>query len=343
MQSLRLRRIGLVLLGTAVTTTWLAAAQFRVDVGLVNVVATVLDDRGRHVADLLPEDFELYEDGQPQEISHFAFSSDLPVSVGIILDVSGSMESKISTASSAVERFIRRIHPDDDIFLMTFDDRPRLVEDFTDDRGELASALRRIRVEGGTALYDAVALGVEHVQEGRHEKKAILVITDGEDTSSSRTFEQAQRVVRESEVLVYALGIAPEPGGTLGGPAPGRSPTPPTFPTPFPSPFPFPGGPTGTSPTGRVAADTVDMDALEVFASISGGRTWLVSGGSDNGRRSQIADALDEVANELRNQYSIGYYPVHPLDDGEWHLIGVSTKNPRYGVRVREDYYGGDR
>ena len=88
MQSLRLRRIGLVLLGTAVTTTWLAAAQFRVDVGLVNVVATVLDDRGRHVADLLPEDFELYEDGQPQEISHFAFSSDLPVSVGIILDVS---------------------------------------------------------------------------------------------------------------------------------------------------------------------------------------------------------------------------------------------------------------
>lgn len=327
----------------AVVTGGTIAGQLTVDVGLVNVIATVLDERGRYVAGLTAEDFLLYEDGEAQTIAHFAQADDLPVSVGIILDTSGSMERKIETARRAVERFLREIHPDDEIFLVTFDDRARLIEDFTSDRSRLDSALRRVRVGGGTALYDAVALGVDHIRGGRHDKKAILLISDGEDTSSVTSFERAQRDVRESEMLVYALGIAPEDdGGGIGG-------TPPTFPTGG-STRPrlgigFPGG-RSTIPGvgtigGNTSTDSLNMDVLESFAAISGGRAWLVSGFSDDGRRMQIADALDLLADELRNQYSIGYYPAHSLDDGQWHEVEVVTRDPAYRVRHREEYFGG--
>ncbi len=325
----------------AVVTCGTIAAQLTVDVGLVNVIATVLDERGRYVAGLAAADFLLYEDGESQTIAHFAQADDLPVSVGIILDTSGSMERKIETARRAVERFLREIHPDDEIFLVTFDDRARLIEDFTSDRSRLGSALRRVRVGGGTALYDAVALGVDHIRGGRHDKKAILLISDGEDTSSVTSFERAQRDVRESEMLVYALGIAPEDDGV------GPGGTPPTFPTGGTTRprlgIPFPGGPTfppvGTGPT--AARDSLNLDVLELFAAISGGRAWLVSGFSDDGRRMQIADALDLLADELRNQYSLGYYPAHSLDDGQWHEVEVVTRDPAYRVRHREEYFGG--
>ena len=310
----------------------LSAAQLTVDVGLVNVVATVLDDRGRYIADLIPEDFILYEDGEVQFIDHFAQSDDLPVSVGVLLDTSGSMERKIDTATEAVERFLRQIHQDDEIFLITFNDRARLIQDFTDDRGRLANALRRVRVGGGTALYDALALGIDHIRDGKHDKKAILLISDGEDTASTTSFERAQRYVRESEMLVYALGIAPEQENAVRGRV---GATPPTFPG---------GGPTGPRPTGTtVPRDILNMDVLELFGRISGGRTWLVSGFSDNSRRNQISEALDQLADELRNQYSIGYYPGHSLDDGQWHRIEVVTRNPGYRVRHREEYFGGSR
>src|SRR5262245_52499669 len=111
-----------------------AAAQIRVNVQLVNVVATVTDSRGRYIDNLKASDFTLMEDGSPQQISHFAQSYDLPVSVGIVLDTSTSMERKILTATRAVDRFIGDIHEDDDIFLMTFDGSVRMRQDFTSDR-----------------------------------------------------------------------------------------------------------------------------------------------------------------------------------------------------------------
>ena len=330
----------------------LSAAQLKVDVGLVNVVATVLDDRNRHVADLTPDDFTLYEDGEVQSIVHFAQSEDLPVSVGILLDTSGSMERKIDTATVAVERFLGQIHPDDEIFLVTFDNRARLVEDFTDDRRRLSRALRSVQVGGGTAIHDALALGVDHIRNGKHDKKAILLISDGDDTSSATSFERALDKVRESEILVYSLGITPD--GELSGPV---GPTPPTSPGPIPAgprtsmgtSFPggtaptFPGSPVSTTirlgiPT--IRRDILNMEFLELLGEISGGRAWLVSGFSDDSRRNQISDALDVLANELRNQYSIGYYPSHSLQDGRWHLMAVIASDPVYRVRHREAYFG---
>src|SRR5690242_10881415 len=147
------RLASVILISLLATAVW---AQLKVDVSLVNVVATVTDDKGYYVPDLTADDFILEEDGQAQTISHLTQSTDLPVSVGLTLDTSGSMERKIGTATGAVERFIRSIHEDDDIFLMTFSDRAVLRQDFTSDRNRLASALHKVSVGGGTALYDAL-------------------------------------------------------------------------------------------------------------------------------------------------------------------------------------------
>ncbi len=360
-----------VLIALAATAVW---AQLKVDVALVNVVATVTDDKGYYVPDLTAEDFVLEEDGQTQTISHLTQSTDLPVSVGVTLDTSGSMERKIATATGAVERFIRSIREDDDIFLMTFSDRPVLRQDFTSDRNKLAGALKRVTVGGGTALYDALDDSLRKIKAGEHEKKAILLITDGVDTSSFVSFDQAQLSVRESEILVYCVGISPangplternpqtipypqgpDPtrpggggtgrrsptgtggrgGGTIGIPLPGGG----TFPIPLPGRRPF--AQIGQQQRrGPVNPDSIDMEVLNAFADASGGKAWLLSGAWTDGRGNQVEKILDEIANELRSQYSIGYYPTHELKDGKWHRITIRAKNPRYHVRARKEYFG---
>src|SRR2546427_8850966 len=143
-------------------------AQVRVDVRLVNVVATVTDARGRNISNLTVDDFILEEDGKPQQITHFSQDQNVPVSVGILLDTSGSMDRKIRTAVEAVERFSRRIHQNDEIFLITFSGRPVLRQDFTDDREKLAQALRRIIATCGTGLYYAFALGGSKIRSIGH-------------------------------------------------------------------------------------------------------------------------------------------------------------------------------
>ena len=141
-------RLGLILLIAALLAIPMVAAQLKVDVALINVVATITDETGHYVADLTQDDLIVEEDGKPQKIAHLTQSNDLPVSMGVLLDTSGSMVRKIGTATNAVEKFIRTIHRDDDIFLMTFSNRPELRQDFTDNRDKLASALRRVSVGG---------------------------------------------------------------------------------------------------------------------------------------------------------------------------------------------------
>lgn len=352
-------RLALVFLLFAIP---IVAAQLKVDVQLVNVVATVTDDRGRYIADLIEDDFIVEEDGSLQTISHFSQAIDLPVSMGVVLDTSGSMERKIATATNAVERFIRTMHKDDDIFLMGFSSRPNLLQDFTDDREKLAAALRRVAVGGSTSLYDALDLSLRKIKRGKHDKRAILLISDGEDTSSESTFDDVILAIRESELLVYSLGISPGSGGVLTErtPIPTSDPTRrgPTigFPIPgIPGGIPIPGIPGTGGPRripGRPALpqrdprqipqneDTVNMDVLNRFADASGGKTWRLSGSWMENRGSEIQRALDEIAEELRNQYSIGYYPSHPLNDGKWHRIQIRAKNKQYRVRARKEYFG---
>jgi Ca-activated chloride channel family protein len=343
-RSMKTVRFGLILLLFAIPLL----AQLKVDVQLINVVATVTDNKGRYVADLTEDDLIVEEDGQPQEIVHFSQSNDLPVSLGIVLDTSGSMERKISTATRAVERFIRLIHEDDDIFLMTFSNRPDLRQDFTDDREKLTSALRRVTVGGGTSLYDALDMSLRKVRRGKHEKKAILLISDGEDTTSETTLDEVMVGIRESELLVYSLGISPASGGILTDP--GRGPSI-GVPIPgIPGGIPIPGvpgrrrfpalpqrDPRQVPPRNE---DTLNMNVLNMFADASGGKAWRLSGNWTEGRGSEIQRAMDEIADELRNQYSVGYYAPHALNDGKWHRIEIKARNKNYRVRARKEYFG---
>ena len=310
-----------VLFAILIALSVVLAAQMRVDVRLVNVVATVTDDRGQYVPDLTQDDFTLYEDGKIQEISHFSQDRNVPVSVGILLDTSASMDRKIRTAVEAVDRFIRRIHPDDEIFLMTFSGQPYLRQDFTDDRDKLSQSLRRIFPTGGTALYDALSEGVNKIHASRHDKRAILVITDGEDTASITRLEEVLQSIRGSDVLVYPIGIS---SLTYANKEPDRSPW----------GLPLPGLLAGKKRTSK-EHEEVDMDVLHAFADHSGGRAFLLAE-SFIGRGTQIEKILDSIADELRSQYTLGYYAPN-ADDGHFHSIRIRIRNGA-SVRARRGY-----
>jgi Ca-activated chloride channel family protein len=292
----------------------------RVDVRLVNVFATVTDAAGKYVGGLTKDDFILEEDGVRQEIAHFSQDDQVPVSVGILFDSSGSMENKLRTAVTAVDRFIRTIHPDDDIFLMTFSGRTELRQDFTGDRDTLSKALRAILASGATSLYDSLEQGMDKIKAGRHEKRAILLISDGEDTDSKTSFETVLEQLRGSEVLVYPVGISP----TIYAKASEH--------VPFTWPPPLPGSVRGGVAKRR---DAVDFKVLQTLADQSGGRAYLLTD-SLLSNTSQIDKMLTQVAEELRSQYTLAFYPAHP-DDGRFHRLRVRTAGGLL-VRARPGY-----
>src|SRR5438034_494 len=184
------------------------AFRFKSGVELINVTTTVSDASGRFVSGLRKEDFAVYEDDQPVEITHFS-SERVPVSLGIVLDTSGSMAgSKIQEAQRALNRFLfDLLDKEDEIFLYRFSNYPVLLQGWTSDRQLLGRVLDRVSPNGGTAMYDAVSEAVPLAQEGQFRKKALVVISDGNDTGSQTSIRELKQQIRESEVLVYAIGI----------------------------------------------------------------------------------------------------------------------------------------
>ena len=296
-------------------------AQVRVDVRLVNVVATVIDSRGRSIPNLKMDDFILEEDGKAQQITHFSQDQNVPVSVGILLDTSGSMDRKIRTAVEAVDRFSRRIQQNDEIFLLTFSGRTVLRQDFTDDREKISQALRHLNATGGTALYDALIDGLTKIRSGRHTKRAILLITDGQDTASTAKLEDVLQSIRQSDLLVYPVGISGltySKDFNISGPGPLAALL-----------------PAQSSRAAQNKRDEVDLNVLRELAESSGGRAFLLAESLIN-RGGQIEKVLDTIADELRTQYTLGFYPSSP-DDGRYHSLRVRT---RFGnvVRARRGY-----
>ena len=211
----RLSAIGLALIASAAVLAGQAPDQqnqesfkFRTGVELINVNATVTDQSGRFVGGLTKDDFRVFDDEQPQTVTHFS-AERVPVSLGIVLDTSGSMDGeKMYAAKQALERFLfQLLDPEDEVFLYRFDNNPELVEGWTRDKQRVSDALRRIQPRGGTALYDAVADAVRLAQQGHNKKKAVVIISDGNDTSSRTDVYSLKQLIRETEVLVYAIGI----------------------------------------------------------------------------------------------------------------------------------------
>jgi Ca-activated chloride channel family protein len=179
----------------------------KVDVDLVLIPVTVTDGESRYVSGLEPGNFQLWEDNVEQEILN-ASTEDVPLSVGIILDVSGSMKDKLGVARDAATTFLRTVmNRDDEFFLLDFADRPRVVVDFTREISRVSENLLGVRPKGETALYDAVYEGVDKLRNATHAKKVLLLITDGEDNRSRYTYSNIREYVREQDVQIYAIGI----------------------------------------------------------------------------------------------------------------------------------------
>jgi Ca-activated chloride channel homolog len=324
--------------------------RFRSGVELINVTATVSDGRGRFVSGLRQEDFRIYEDGELRPITHFT-SERVPVSLGIVLDTSGSMEGeKMLSAKQALQRFLfELLGSDDEVFLYRFDNQPQLVHAWTHDKNQIASELRRIQPRGATTLYDAIAEAIPLAATGRNRKKALLIISDGNDSSSHTRIEELKKLIRESEVLVYAIGI-----DAMTPSQPSRRPWfPPVLeqrrpaPTPFPFPIPGrrnppitpapprypptnPGAPAPRSSGGR--DETVNVRVLREITDTSGGRTEVIW------QPGNLDTATAGIADELSRQYFLGYPAGTDKKDGRWHAIRVEVTNPDYVVRARRGY-----
>jgi len=189
-----------------------------VNTDLINLTVTVTDQYGRYVSGLEKKAFSIFDGKEQQEITHFS-DDDAPVSVGVIFDVSGSMSGdKIRRAREALSRFIDTSHDSDEYFLIAFNSRAQLVLDKTRDGKAVLDKLTYVETRSNTALYDATYLGVEKVQRGAHQKRALLVISDGQDNDSRYTFSEVRRLLKESDVVLYSIGIlgGSDPGSSLG-------------------------------------------------------------------------------------------------------------------------------
>jgi VWFA-related protein len=250
------------------------------------------------------------------------------------------------SAREALNRFLfQLLDRDDEVFLYRFDNQPELVESWTTDRERVATGLARIRPRGATSLYDAVAAAVPLAQTGRHRKKAIVLLSDGNDTNSRATIREIKSMIRSSEVLAYAIGI-----DTQGmSPSWGGQPSTPTYPPqgprmPIPLPFPIPGRtsppaqpprnpspPPGSSNSRGRIDDRLNVSALRDITDESGGRTEIVRFARD------VDPATSSVADELSKQYYLGY-SSQARKDGQWHTIRVELRDGRHLVRARKGY-----
>lgn len=314
---------------------------FRTGVELINITATVTDQNGRFVPSLRSEDFTVYEDGQPQPVQQFD-AERVPVSLGIALDTSGSMiGEKMVAAQAALNRFLFDLLGDqDEVFLYRFDSRPELVAGWTENRRAVARELGTIKPNGGTAIFDTTAAAVQLAQQGTRRKKALVIISDGNDTSSQMRFEELGPIIRKTEVLVYAIGIDASGESTNYQPA-----GPPRPPGPVPVPSPFPGKPglpqtprtpkpanRPSNPKSNASVDRLNVETLRRITDESGGRTEIIVSPRD------LDPATASVADELSRQYFLGYSSSAPKD-GRWHTIEVRLNRPgTYTVRARRGF-----
>ena len=298
--------------------------RFHTGVELINVTATVTDRPGRFVSGLSERDFLVYEDDQPVQITHFS-AERVPVSLGIVLDTSGSMAgTKIEAARAALNRFLTDLlGPDDEFFLFRFENRPRPRRGLDDRPQKINDELDACVRDGATAPVRCDRRGSAATAPGRHTKKALLVISDGNDTSSHIERDRLKQLIRETEALVYAIGIDAQTTLTPSG---GSTPNAEIFlqrRRPMPIPFPMPGGkapprnpppipgvptpgtvrpPKPSSPdepprsTKSVDADRVNEYALRDITDDSGGRTELLRDTRDlDPATARIADELSRA------------------------------------------------
>jgi VWFA-related protein len=261
---------------------------------------TVKDTKQHLVTNLEQGNFLIYEDGQPQTIARFSHE-DIPVSIGIVVDNSGSMRTKRAAVSKAVINLIQASNPKDEVFVVNFNDDPYLDQDFTNKVEALREALDRVDSRGGTALYDAVIASADHLAKGaKRDKKVLLIVTDGVDNESRESLEQAIRKVQDDKgPAIYTIGIL------------------------------------GDEPGIKRA-----KRALQSLSDQTGGVAFFPKD------LAEVDEISQEVARDIRNQYSITYKPTNPRSNGGYRKVKVEARAPGHKdlqAYTRDGYYADEK
>jgi Ca-activated chloride channel homolog len=315
-------------------------ATIKIDTTLVTIPVSVLDHDGKYIPNLTKRDFHLFEDDVEQEITDFN-SIEAPFHVALLLDTSQSTNFKLRDIQKAALAFVDQLHTDDQVMVVSFDSDIYIDAEFTSDRDQLRRAIRKTRTGGRTRLYDAVDLVITERLGKVRGRKAVVLFTDGVDTASNlASAESTLGRVEESGALVYPIQYDTE--GDLAGPwGPTRGGTPPIF---RPSPFPrFPHGgrrrwqsdqfTTWQSPRGARRGDYQRAaEYLHALADRSGARLYRAD------TTGNLKKAYSQIAEELRHQYSLSYYPSNTARDGSYRRIRVRVEPPKLVVRAREGY-----
>lgn len=353
----------LLALGVAMPVAAQDKPTFSSDVKVVNVFATVHDKHGTIVNDLTKDDFKLEQDGQPQTIRYFARDTDLPLTLGLLVDTSMSQRRLLDTERTASYAFLNDLMrvDKDKAFVIHFDREIELLQDLTNDRQKLETALDKLNTPqfenssggsqggggghqhgGGTTLYDAVFLASDELMQKQQGRKAVIVLSDGVDTYSKVSLDRAIEAAQKSDTLVFSIlyadpdayehqgyghqgGGMGRHGGWPGGGYPGGG---------------YPGGgyPGGGYPGGGSPRQEQRPDGKKVLQRISsetGGRFFEVS------KKEPIDKIYAQIADELRNQYNLGYTPEKAVAGPGYHKINVTTTKKDLTVQARQGYYAG--
>ena len=321
-----------------------ANTTFSADVKVVNLLATVRDKQGQIVRDLTKDDFLLDEDGHPQTISYFSRETDLPLTLGLLVDTSGSERREIPDERRASIRFLEQVmRPDkDQAFVIHFDFEVELLEDLTNSREKLEKALNQLDTPqlqrqqqggqrggrgrggrgGGTDLYDAVFLAGDELMRKQKGRKAVILLSDGVDTGSKETLGSAVEAAQRADTLVYSIlfedpnGYGNSNMGGFGGPRMGRR------------------GGMGGGRGGYPQMNRPDgKKILEQISRETGGRFFEVS------RKWPIDKVFEAIEEDLRSQYNLGYTSDQAATDRGYRRIHLTTKQKGDVVQTREGYY----
>jgi Ca-activated chloride channel homolog len=305
-------RSALVLLIAAASLPASQNQTLRVDVQLSQIVVTVTDGRGHLIPDLAANDFIVEVDGVRQSIAHFSQDAETPISLGLLLDMSGSMLPRLQAVKQTGSAFIRGMRADDEYFLMTFADSAKVVQELTHDREKLVDALSGLKGgQGSTRLLSSVIKAGDILHKSHNKKRAVVVITDGVDTECGFDEAEFQKKLVNSEVIAYGIRIPPDVVRSRG------STIPPLF----------------RRPNNRCASSPGANRFFEMLASETGGRSFTAR--PDTRTFELDLDMIfDHISSELRGQYTIGIYPTNTGVPGGG-VIRVRTKNPDYNVRAR--------
>jgi VWFA-related protein len=270
-----------------------------VNVDLVELHVSVVDEKDLTVSGLKQENFKIDEAGVSQPISVFKHE-DIPVSLGLVIDNSRSIEPRKQRLDAGAIGFVHKGNPEDETFIVHFDDVARISHDFTPHIDELERTLAATKPFGQTAIYDALNLALDHIEKGQHQKKAILLITDGVDNVSAKSLEETIDRVKRSRVLVYTMGLLSVTGG-----------------------------------------DKAETSLIKI-AEASGGRAYFPEDAD------QARIMMERIARDLREQYTLGYFPTNPARNGAWRSVRVTLTppvgySPKLKVEYRHGYYGPEK